>query len=169
MPVAGKSTIVTLEGASKQNQSDAQGKDHLQNVVEVYDANLFDELFFHDKYMTSRPANKEEVTAGEHIYGKDFQEDNVAHVQIVVNGKREDLDGATPEQFGTIQSFPAFRGKDVPYQVSKMIDLGQLAITPTLSELEGYLEKGTYSDHMIHRSGRCRGIAPPNLLEFIME
>ena len=45
--------------------SDAHGKDHLQNVVEVYDATLFDELYFHDKHMTSKPVNQVEIAEGE--------------------------------------------------------------------------------------------------------
>ena len=130
--------------------SDDHGRDHLQNVVEVFDATLFDELYFHDKHMTSKPVKQANVEEGENTYGKYYQEDNVAHVQIVVDGKHEDLDGITPEQLGTIQSFEAFRGNDEPSFISKMIDLGQLAITPTLSELEGYLGKGTYADRTDH-------------------
>ena len=139
--------------------TDDQGKDHLQNVEEVHDTKLFDELFFHDKHMASRPTEEDEVTAGENVYGTDSKEGDVAHVQIVVNGKRESLD--TPEQLGTVQSFPTFRGKDTPYQISKLIDLGQLAITPTLSELKGYLEKSTYADTSFVPCEAYNGQLPP--------
>ena len=98
-------------------ETDDQGKDHLRNVEEICDARLFDELFFHDKHMTSRPTDEGEVTAGENVYGTDSKEGEGAHVQIVVNGKHESLD--TPEQVGSIKSFPPFRGKDKTYQVSK--------------------------------------------------
>ena len=64
--------------------TDDQGKDHLKNVEEVYDAQLFDELFFHDKHMTYRPTDKGEVTAGENVYGTDSKKGDEAHVQIAV-------------------------------------------------------------------------------------
>ena len=146
--------------------TDDQGNDHLQNVVEIYDAELFDELFFHDKHMTYRPADEGEVTAGENVYGTDSKKGDVAHVQIVVNGKHESVD--TPEQLGTVQSFNQIHRvansgsmtedeHQFPRecrQISKLIDLRELAITPILSELEGYLGNGIYADrtHLIHHS-----------------
>ena len=113
--------------------SDDHGRDHLQNVVEVFDATLFDELYFHDKHMTSKPVKQAKVEEGENTYGKYYQEDNVAHVQIVVDGKREDLDGITPEQLGTIQSFEAFRGNESP-QVAERSSRWRFPAKPQLAD-----------------------------------
>ena len=56
-------------------------------MVEVFNAKLFDELFFHDKHMTYRPENEGEVTARENVYRTDAKKADVAHIQISVNGK----------------------------------------------------------------------------------